>query len=124
MPVTVVARKFVAQDPYWEFRLFVSQGRLTAASSYHSRAFCEVVWRKQAEIATYICNTVFPTIAPLVPRAAYTADVFVAPTLTTFLLIELNPPPPIADTALFSIRSPSDALRLMQGPFELRVVQQ
>lgn len=122
--MTVIARRFVARDPYWEFRLFVANGALTAASVYHTRVYSAAIAAKQREIAAYLTRRVFPTLAPLIPRTAYTLDVFLSPDLGSFTLVELNPPPPVADTALFSLQAPADVHKLTHGPFELRVVTQ
>lgn len=125
-PTFIVIRQFSpALKPEFEFRLFVWDGVLTACSAYHKHLYIPHLHLNKTKLASVIKNYwelhINPKLGTRYHR--YTLDLVVVPTGADYdiTVIELNHPPPVADTCLFDFSL--DKIVLTNGPFQLRVVE-
>eukprot|EP01113_Clastostelium_recurvatum_P047356 TRINITY_DN842_c0_g1_i1.p1 TRINITY_DN842_c0_g1~~TRINITY_DN842_c0_g1_i1.p1 ORF type:complete len:398 (+),score=101.65 TRINITY_DN842_c0_g1_i1:72-1265(+) len=123
--MSLVAREWDPRiKPEWEFRVFVSQGRLTSATQYNNFVFVPEMVDKEAQIRE--CIMMFwDRIKDDIKCDTYTVDLALTPDLDleSVLVIEINEPPPTAGTSLFEWSDPADRHQVMHGSsFVLRIL--
>ena len=120
----IVVREFDLCKPEWEFRAFVSHGKLTGLSQYCYRQYFPEVVEKKKEIETLV-KEFFQKVK--LPFESAVVDVYLSmdnKQKATVKIVEFNPW--FADTGalLFSWKSEKDRNILANGPFEFRVLEE
>mmetsp|Transcript_30825 Transcript_30825/g.43148 ORF Transcript_30825/g.43148 Transcript_30825/m.43148 type:complete len:410 (-) Transcript_30825:99-1328(-) len=123
----LVFRKWEDIDPEREFRCFVYNGKLTAATQYYKETYVPEFKTKRKEIENCIrgaWDRVKMALAK-VPIPHYAIDVIVPKSFDPkdAWVVELNYFAPHSGQALFSWHNKADRLSLHQLPFELRILE-
>ncbi|KAH3766168.1 D123 protein [Pelomyxa schiedti] len=115
-PVSVIVREFVKIEPHQEFRVFISNRKLTAVSQYFH--FC-LFEHFSPDLEERIKQFFESSLKENLPAASCIADIVV--TETSVMLIELNPFHRTTDSCLFDWANDADFNLLTNGPFQLRI---
>uniref|UniRef100_A0A7S2TRW3 Cell division cycle protein 123 n=1 Tax=Lotharella oceanica TaxID=641309 RepID=A0A7S2TRW3_9EUKA len=123
----LVLRKWddwAVDHPEAEFRCFVHKGKLTAATQYFTSCFFPEVYQRRKAIAEQIQRFFNETVRDRLSATheSYVIDFLVrSPTWDDVQVIELNAYEVYTGAGLFSWSKDRDVL--MNGPFELRVLE-
>eukprot|EP01117_Protostelium_nocturnum_P013769 TRINITY_DN5176_c0_g1_i1.p1 TRINITY_DN5176_c0_g1~~TRINITY_DN5176_c0_g1_i1.p1 ORF type:complete len:347 (-),score=88.53 TRINITY_DN5176_c0_g1_i1:44-1084(-) len=113
----IVIREWAPIEPEYEFRGFVSKGKMTGLTQYYKSCFVPEIYQNRKEILKRIEST-FEKVKPLIPLESFTID-FAVNSETVFV-VELNPFGPCSSPALFSWSEDNEIL--LDGPFQFRVL--
>lgn len=125
--LSLVVRPWVNIDPEFEFRAFVSEGRLTACTQYYPNCFVSSIAARRDVIKQKIFSFWNEEIRPLIPASQpnYTIDFVLSTDLEKITIVELNNPPPLAGTSLYNWEDSADREEILHGSeFRLRVLTQ
>jgi len=100
-PLQVFVRKFVDFDPLLEFRAFVSNSHLLGVTAYHKLLYVPFISDNKKQIGELIFNFWNTELKQKINCEDYAIDFVISKELDKVYVIELNYPPPIADTILF-----------------------
>ncbi|MDP2436764.1 MAG: hypothetical protein Q8P67_13525 [archaeon] len=114
----LVVRPWVAMLPEWEFRCFVSGHRLTTCTQYYPDCFVSQISSQRDAIKARITTFWEQRVRHLIPEHVpdYTMDLVLSPDLEQVLIVELNNPPPVAGTSLFSWDCAADRTLISSSP--------
>ncbi|PRP86639.1 hypothetical protein PROFUN_05118 [Planoprotostelium fungivorum] len=116
--MNVVVRQWVETQPEWEFRGFVSKGKMTALTQYFKSCYVRQLSQNKNEIAKKIV-ALQEEVHPLIGLDSYTIDFVVTP--EKIWIIELNTFGPQASPSLFNWAEDNEVMNY--GPFECRVLK-
>eukprot|EP01113_Clastostelium_recurvatum_P030862 TRINITY_DN3797_c0_g1_i2.p1 TRINITY_DN3797_c0_g1~~TRINITY_DN3797_c0_g1_i2.p1 ORF type:complete len:260 (+),score=67.71 TRINITY_DN3797_c0_g1_i2:269-1048(+) len=121
--MSLVLREWNASiKPEWEFRVFVIQGRLTAATQYSNIVYVPEIAQQKDEIKECIMSF-WEKVQGNIRTPHYTIDLALSPDLKEVVIVEINGPPPSAGTSLYDWNKDEDRRQIMAGEtFELRVM--
>eukprot|EP00026_Physarum_polycephalum_P009263 Phypoly_transcript_09379.p1 GENE.Phypoly_transcript_09379~~Phypoly_transcript_09379.p1 ORF type:complete len:451 (+),score=72.02 Phypoly_transcript_09379:18-1370(+) len=122
IPMSIILREWDAKiHPEWEFRVFIFNNRLTAATQYTDILYVPEMAEKKAEIKEFIQNY-WEKVKSSIKCDTYTMDLAIDPSLQSAIIVELNGPPPSAGCSLFNWKDPKDRAQIESGEeFELRI---
>ena len=113
--------------PEMEIRLFVKNGKVTAATQYYSSLHVPELVSNRNVLENRLLEYCHNEITSLIPLSSYTLDVGISDT-GQLSVIELNPPPPRSGTGLFVWNygqgvTGDNAILLGEKPFEFRLLE-
>ncbi|KAH3758877.1 hypothetical protein Pelo_9316 [Pelomyxa schiedti] len=113
--------------PEWEFRAFVFHNRLTSCTQYTDTVFIarisSIKEQIRTDIFTFWSSKVKPRLEGIFPGNTYTIDFAYIPESRQILIIEINDPPPIANSSLYNWEDPHDRAIIESGTeFDFRVL--
>jgi hypothetical protein len=100
--------------PPYEFRCFVSNNQMTAITQYYSLCYLPEIVLQKALVLDMIL-TKWALVHPLLKVHTYTIDFAFSIDLDHIMVVEINPFPPIAGTALFNYHNESDRHIIQHG---------
>jgi len=125
--LNIVLREWNARSKIeWEFRAFVFGGMLTCCTQYFDLCYVKRLYDMKEVLAVKILEF-FKLIKHNIPfgdTENFTIDFAYDPSNDSFCIVEINNPPPVADTGLYDWKDVKDKYIIQHGPFELRVLSQ
>lgn len=124
--MSVVVRQWVDLPSEWEFRCFVVDGSLTAISQYFAKTYVPAMAKHKDAVLQALRAFFDETKGLLGDLQTYIVDYAVEwsdGAVQKIWIVEINNPPPVAGTSMFSKKDPAD-LDILWGraPFEFRIV--
>jgi len=103
-----------------ECRVFVWNKEITCITQYYSLVYVPYLNQNKSVVAKRIVEYFNDKVKDLIPISNYTIDICVME--KEIIVIEINPPPPMAGTSLFNWDINEDKEIILNGPFEFRTL--
>ena len=112
----------LSSRPQFEFRMFISDGQLTAITQYFDWIYDPELAASKASIQNLLVEFFNDQVKPVIALKSYLMDIYLTKDHCIYI-IEFNPFATGSTSGLFSWKNPRDVEVMHHGPLELRVVE-
>jgi hypothetical protein len=122
--MSIVLREWMDFEPEFEFRCFISKGKITAITHYYKFLYVEEIVKNKTKIEKSMITFLKETVQPLVRIDSYVCDLVLLDRVNfKFIVVELNPYAENTSSGLFDWKNPDDH-KILTGEkdFEFRIL--
>jgi len=123
--MSIVLREWMDFEPEFEFRCFISKGKITAITHYYKFLYVEEIVKNKIKIEKSMITYLKETVQPLVRIDSYICDLALLDRVNyQYIVIELNPYAENTSSGLFDWKDPDDH-KILTGEkdFEFRILE-